>query len=367
MLFKRFDFSTPEAHERLSLSKHTHTPTWQFFYNSYSHALYTIMEDGMRISYPYNCNARAILFLMRHTLELCMKQQLQQQGLPIPISHAFADIAVGFGGMDRLPESLQGMIALIDRDADGSCYRYAQDPHSRQLYFPDNFAFAVGPFFDLHRLLEASGTFTTRPLLPAAIKPTGKFTSWALTFHMHEAYTIRQVKSHYSGLAEILIEGVLENRVNIEEVYLPLLFLIRHSLELVIKGNLQEAQNLFQGFAPAFNIREHSLVSLYNIYERFLNAQDLTLLPAELQPQLAMFREKYLSFNQLIHDLDFNSRIFRYPSDKRGNSIALNLDRINLPRMLELYYFTDAYLSFNNTVLQEAGVIPTPATNPIYI
>ncbi|MCK7559397.1 hypothetical protein MKQ70_32290 [Chitinophaga sedimenti] len=186
MLFNKFRLSGKSAGARLKLSGVAAITTWEQYYESYTDTLNAIMSAGIGQGYPYNCNARPILFLMRHCLELQLKAEAARQGLPVPLSHDFKDMAEPFGGIAALPEKLQTLISTIDRDPDGSCYRYARDPTTGELYFPGGSQVETSKFFKDHADMVVAGIYGARSISPA-IDFDNKHREWDLTFHMGRA------------------------------------------------------------------------------------------------------------------------------------------------------------------------------------
>lgn len=356
MLFKNLNLKDPTVIASLKLTKLRPLSTWKEFHQAFAYALYKIMESGIGISYPYNTHGRAILFLMRHTLELQLKNELDVKGKVVPITHNFVELANEWGGVDKLPQEIRDLIVVIDRDFDGSCYRYARDPSTGNLFFDYKERLETASYFDIHEAMVAKGTFGAQSISPPLnFKNKGK--QWDLTFIMGDSNTLWHIRAQYTGLAEILLSGIIDGSIDSQLAYLPLLFLIRHSLELALKANILQINEIHPGIYSEVLIREHKLSQLFTVYNNFLNGLDLTKMDSDTQIMLKELREKYISLNTTIHDLDVHSRMFRFPFDKKAKSQAVRLDRLKFPELVELYYFTDKFLSFTNEVLAEEGVI----------
>lgn len=360
MLFKKFKLNGRDVAALLKFSKITDRHTWDTYYHGYARALYVILKDGQNENYPYNRNGRAILFLMRHCLELQIKAEAVRQGIPVAISHNFEDIAAPFGGKKMLPAELQRLIDLVDKDQDGSCYRYVADPNTGKLYFPNGDQIDTSKFFKEHAKMVSAGIWGARSISPD-MDFDNKFREWDLTFHMRESNTMWAIRTQFNGLTETLLEEIIEGRIALQEIYIPLLFMIRHSLELVLKANVADANRYLPGINNLKLKREHKLTQVLSAFNVFLDSLELHKMPRPLRKKLARFRKKYDDLNTTLHQLDVHSRIFRFPTDKAGNLQALQTKRINMQRILELLYYTDKFLTFTDLVLLDNGIVgPAP-------
>ena len=102
---------------------------------------------------------------------------------------------------------------------------------------------------------------------------------------------------------------------------------------------------------------EHSLLKLFRIYTEFLEKLDTSNLPEDVATQLKEYLEKYGKLNKIIHQLDSNSRQFRFPVDVKGKPERFSTDKLKLTDVLKLYAFTDPFLNFTNLVLRDCNVI----------
>jgi hypothetical protein len=360
MLFKKFKFKSRDVAARLKLSSITATSVWDTYYHAYADALNAIMEEGLNKSYPYNQNGRAILFLMRHCLELQMKAEAVRRKLTMVNSHNFLDIAAPFGGISALPAELQYLIGMVDKDFDGSCYRYARDPSTGNLFFPNGTQIDTSKFFKVHTQMVKAEIWGARSISPN-MDFDNKGQIWDLTFHMGECNTMWRIRAQFNGLIEVLLGKIIGGKIEIQQVYIPLLFMIRHSLELVLKANVADADHYMPGINSLNLKREHKLTQVLYAYSEFLNSLDLRKMPKPTRKKLARFRKKYDVLNNTLHQLDVHSRIFRFPTDKQGKLQVIPTQRINMKRIVELLYHTNSFLTFTDLVLEDYGILgPAP-------
>ncbi|MBN8876792.1 MAG: hypothetical protein J0I32_04545 [Sphingobacteriales bacterium] len=135
------------------------------------------------------------------------------------------------------------------------------------------------------------------------------------------------------------------------------MFLIRHSLEIALKYNIEEVQRSSVLIKGQDFSHEHSLATLFRVYNDFLNRLDTSTMDPEIASQLLDFQKQYASLNDQIHIMDAHSRYFRFPVDKLGNPYKIDLKRMTLVDILKLYYYTDPFITFTNNVMEEQGLI----------
>ncbi len=183
---------------------------------------------------------------------------------------------------------------------------------------------------------------------------------WDLTFHMGECPNLGCIRTQYDEVIKYLIEGVLSDNYDINRIYLPLLFLIRHSLELGLKSNLQQAKKISSDKVPKKQYDKiHSLSQLYNCFggeDGYLSKLDLTKMSVETKKQFDAYKSEYEDLNEVVHQLDNNSNYFRYPVDSKGKNHPLYISNNGLFRILKLYYLTDPFTSFTLDVLNDEGI-----------
>ncbi len=147
---------------------------------------------------------------------------------------------------------------------------------------------------------------------------------------------------------------------DINRIYLPLLFLIRHSLELGLKSNLQQAKKISSDKVPEKQYDKiHSLSKLYNCFggeDGYLSKLDLTKMSVDTKKQFDKYKSEYEDLNEVVHQLDKNSKYFRYPVDSKGRNHPLNFSKNGLFEILKLYYLTDPFTSFTLDVLNDEGI-----------
>ncbi|MBE9467894.1 MAG: hypothetical protein IMY72_06165 [Bacteroidetes bacterium] len=355
MLFEKIDFENKSHIEKFIITKKFDCNTWEDYYNSYNYALKCILEEGFSKNYDLNCKAKCILFLIRHSIELCLKLNLYNKKLPIPNSHIFKDLISAYPEDYKFQVSLIKILHLIDLDKDGSCYRYVANKDTNANYFTHEDVTKVYEILQLHWSLNNTTEFEIGTIFPEM--EFSKIKKWDLTFHLGEANLLGPLRTQYDQCIEVLVVGIIEDRFDVNEIFVPLMFLIRHSLELALKSNIIEVQNFSTLIKGKDYSNEHSLARLFNCYHDYLTKVDFSKLSQELNKEIEIYLIEYAKLNEVIHQLDKNSQHFRFPTNVKGDFHNIQLSKISFIDVLKLYYYTDPFLTFSNNVLEENGIL----------
>jgi len=359
MLLRKFDFTDKQAELKFLFRKSRHITTWEHYYDCYNYSIEKIFNKGFQRNYAFNCRARGLLFLIRHSIELCLKLNLESNRLTIPNSHDFQVLLSAFGDKKIIPKEFKNLIKKINHNSDGSCYRYYKNAETGKAFFSILDKIEIADFLKSYNEIPTNGTFK-KGMICETFKYEDNRKIWDLTFHMGECYNTGQIRTQYDEVIEFLVEGVLFDGYDINKIYLPLLFLVRHSLELALKSNLYAAKRISPTKVPDKKYDEiHSLAQLYNCFGEpngYLSKLDLTKLSKEAKEQYDSYKEEYESLNKEIHQLDSNSMNFRYPVDKSGNRHSIYIKGDGLYQILKLYYLTDPFITFSLDVLDDEGI-----------
>jgi hypothetical protein len=355
MLFSKYDLDDPDSVSKLSISKRNHTATWKHYCDSYNCALEVVFEKLLKENYGFNSKSRGLLFLLRHSFEITLKYNLSLRKIPVPITHNFTELTQEFD-KGQIPISLLNSIKYINRDEDGSCYRYYRNKTTKRPYFSQQDKIHLAQILKEYNSTKDASNFSLGTICREFEYDNRKI-KWALTLHVGGDYRLAQIRTQYDQIFELLIDAVLTRGLGIDIVLLPILFLIRHSLELALKDNITELQPVSNFIKPKDIEGEHSLTTLYNIYRDFLDKIDIGKLPLSTQNQLREYMHGYKQLNDVIHMLDHNSRYFLYPVDKDGKPHRIRFSKIGLVEILRLYYFTDPFINYTNYVLEDYGVV----------
>jgi hypothetical protein len=163
---------------------------------------------------------------------------------------------------------------------------------------------------------------------------------------------------HYREATAVMIEEINSN-VPVDTVALPVLFMIRHSIELGLKANILE----FEKFSSAkpklkLNGKSHNLVLLYDYFESHLQEVcDKYNVDKTILARIDEFKEHMLKFVDKLDSIDKGSFNFRYPVNLEGNPNFEFADRINLADYTELLQVIDPFIMITSGILAEHGMM----------
>lgn len=356
MLFTKFDLSDPAVLEKFALAPTDHAFSWAHYYKIYNQTFNKITAKGLTQNYAFNPAAHALMFLLRHTLELNLKYNLNLNGKAIPASHVLADLANGFGDPSAVPAGLTKVILHLQSDGDGSCWRYWGNSYDGLPYFNYTERFELVPVIKELNDIASSPDYQFDPV-SAPFNYENNPVKWDLTLHMGQCYNDWHVKCEYDEAISMLIGMVESGEARLKDIYLPLLFLIRHAIELALKRNIAEIQPVSEDISQKDMRAKHSLAQLYNVFSQYLDKLDMSKLQQTTLDQYTEYRTNYDKLNDALHQLDSHSRAFRYPFDKEGNPHPLNLQKTQLRDILKLYQLTDPFLTFTTNILIENNLL----------
>ncbi len=166
--------------------------------------------------------------------------------------------------------------------------------------------------------------------------------------------------SDYKNVVDIIINRIKNDDNLIDTVSLPLLFLIRHSLELGLKLNILtfEKTNTEIKAISLKGMKYHSLENLYNIFIEHLNfIKNKYKLRSEILNQLDGYLKKIIPLKDKLHKLDQGSYNFRYPVDTEGNhNFSLEASE-NIAEIIDLFYEIQPLLLNTVDVFIDEGII----------
>lgn len=349
--------SNKEQISQLSDFKPSHIPSWEHYFESYAYCLELIIQNGIGYN-EFNPRAKAILFIYFQMTELFLKFNLEKNNIAIPFTHKLTELSEVYKRNDIcLPNQyfeIEDKIKEIDIAIDGASFRYFADKndnpyYSKRLEF--DFSFLLKKYIEL----QSSNEITIKKLNIDIV--FSKKNIGDLTFHMHECKNIHHVRSHFDYTSEFIIHLMLENKVSINKIYLPLFFLIRHSMELGLKTNIYEIRKISELMGVNDISQEHSLAKLFDIFFTFLQKITRNKLNIKTRSELEVFEIQYQKLNKTIDDFDNNSFYFRYPVNKLGDENKFNFSNNSIKEVVELYYFTDPFITFTVNVLQNEGLL----------
>jgi hypothetical protein len=164
--------------------------------------------------------------------------------------------------------------------------------------------------------------------------------------------------SQYKNVIDEIVGGI-ENNTPIDTVSLPLLFLIRHSIELGLKSNILKLEGVNTKIEK-IKLSGTKYHSLENLFKKFVEHLKQIMKEKKISQSIKSAIDNYLTqfepLKDILHGLDEGSFNFRYPVDTGGNLNFDRNDKVNVADIVDMYYKIQPFLVFTETVLYEEGV-----------
>jgi len=277
--------------------------------------------------------------------------KIDNKGEIVPNKHNLLELSTILG--ENISNEITNCLPILMPDGEGDNFKYLVDKEGQSFYHNDR----------LDALSSISSFIADESIKQTAIFPIKLDTKdkkliseW--TFYTGEVSSLGHIKSQYDALISALLSALQKKELNISETYLPLHFLIRHSLELAFKDNSLEVFKVLTQNKQKDCVQEHSLVKLFNIIGPFIKeVSDKLPEMDEIKKQI----EKYLPMTEKLcetfHKLDSRSLSFRFPVDQKGNCINIPFEKNMLFESINAYQVADAFISLSITLLKYEGYL----------
>jgi hypothetical protein len=197
-------------------------------------------------------------------------------------------------------------------------------------------------------------------------KTLGKIEKNRLQAYIGHSNTDMNLVGQYDNAIDILVNKIIEDKLNIDFIAHPLLYLIRHSTELALKENIRYLNKY--SLLGLGGLKTHSIHTLYEEFERHYNEIAINLNFKEI------FKDEYEKYANdlriLIKKLGEDWSSFRYVNSTKGNKIFSYSETVDIydlkrrydnSRVLLLYTadlispYTDFidYIKFDTSVIDE--------------
>lgn len=163
--------------------------------------------------------------------------------------------------------------------------------------------------------------------------------------------------TQYSNVIDVLVNQI-EKDTPIDTVSLPLLFLMRHCLEIALKANILKLEEVNSTIEKIkLNSKSHSLEFLLKKFVEHLgivkNNFQLNKITIE---GIDDYLKKVETLTSQLHKLDKGSFNFRYPVNTEGKYNFTWDIRVNISEIIDMYYLTQDFLVFIENVLDDNGI-----------
>lgn len=159
----------------------------------------------------------------------------------------------------------------------------------------------------------------------------------------------------YLWIVNLTFERAKQGEITV--ISKPMLFLIRHTLELGYKGNIVELEKV-SGLESAlkFNGTDgHNLEKLHQDFERhFKETAKRYVINADVLEQFNHLNSKLTKLNNVLHHFDSGSYAFRYPFGRDGTTpIFQNVKQLKIADVKEMFTTAITLLKYTTDVVAE--------------
>jgi hypothetical protein len=151
----------------------------------------------------------------------------------------------------------------------------------------------------------------------------------------------------YENAVDILVNKIIEDGSRIDLIAHPLLYLMRHSIELALKENIKYL-NKYSGLGLG-HIKTHSIDKLFEEFERHYNkiANDLNF-KDELEDEY----EKYAKdLRELVQKLGIDWSSFRYVYSTKGDKVFSHTEVLNMYELKKRFDTSRVFLTHTADVI----------------
>lgn len=330
--------------------------TWEEYYKQYVSALNCfIVSIDSRKEFNLNTVSMPFLFLFQHSVELMLKANLyNNKGINYP-GHSLEECA------KQISEEVLNEIyemRILDLHGSGERFRYWDDDDlKKDPQIIDAYS-SLRSYQSLANL-KLSGLSIYEPIkrnLPEKDKLWHCF-----RFHEVDIKGFGVIHAMYQCAANYLLKRVYDGESDIADIYIPILFLLRHSIELILKSNLQDIHDLenIDGIEIG---KGHSLEKLFNTFNSLLTRLSNNSDDAEIKKSIDEGIQESSNLVRLAQSVDCKSYNFRYPIDQKGNPNKLTIRTDIISQWYDLYCQAQSFLDFVIPFLQDCGLIDDPDT-----
>lgn len=347
-----FEKVTIDNSKKLEIPVNLHQYTWDYYLNQYATALSHIINVSLKKEYRLDRMQMAVMFIFRHTIELFLKKELYNTGNTVPVTHDLNLLAKELDDKDIL--SFLNNAAILAPQSEGDCFKYIDNREGKKHFRNE-----------ILDVLPLISSFISLPCIKSTslgnsvLDVNAKVLRHEWSFYTIETKTLGHIKTQYDFLISSILNSIKNDEMKIEQVYLPLLFLIRHSLEVGFKDNISEVFDSLTNSQKRKYCSKHSLEALLNIAIQFVEEaqKNFTSLEHTIQKEIAYYRPITELLMKNMHELDNRSLSFRFPVDENGDSMNIPFSRNVLSDAVTAYQTADSFISLSISVLKYEGYL----------
>lgn len=169
----------------------------------------------------------------------------------------------------------------------------------------------------------------------------------------------------YKKLAEEMLNE-LDNETKME-LFLPICYLLRNSLELSLKRIfIEQSDNEYDFIEKKIQRNGHSLLKMWNLLAREIDERNNSsvIVDGEYLPSSTI--DSVREYIEVIHNWDVNSDKFRYPCDMNLNKYFINEEVIDLMNISNIFIELLGFLSGVDAMLEHQNEMMAEMLSDIY-
>lgn len=315
--------------------------SWESHFRQYVTAYNCLIQSILLKHVKINEISRPLLFLMRHIIELMLKKESVENGEGIQSSHSLTLLSQGTDHCDFV-DSLSSVLYC---DEEGDRFRYAENNPGELYVYPKEVC-CLNEIKTLVDYLKIN--FGLEQNMP--IELSDKKLRWMFTMHQLEICCDGQIRTQYDNAIYCICNLIQQGKISLRDVYCPLLFLIKHSIELGLKDNLSDVKSFTGLDLPLFEFsNEHCINKIFESVEKLVKAclDQLKDVDSIMCQQATGYLENLNKIKQNIQIVNPNSKNdpLRFPSTKRNNPLVFRLDGQDLVSIINSLIYSDTFLT----------------------
>lgn len=333
----------------LTINNQSHKRTWEYYYEQYRKAFRVFLEIAKQKRYQTNRKFMPFMFIMRHSLELFLKEKISKTMTPWEQYGTTHNLEKLYQFANINDQEFLKHLDCLNCNSEGDCWRYVSD-RNESSYFKERKEIHTFDACNYYcSFLDNDASFTNAS--------EDKKLQWELTFHTTDYHTLGIIGTQYDFAIKDILQAIRERKISINDIYLPLLFFLRHSLELKLKASIIDLGNIVNEQDRSKVNHTHSVKLLYDIFQDFVDCAIKNIQDLNLKEESIAFQKVTEQYKDAIQSLDANSYLFRFPKDRKGNDADFIPKSDCVSEILKLYRKSDSFLCYAVGVLYQAGVL----------
>lgn len=333
----------------LTINKKSHERTWGYYYEQYHKAFRVFLEIAKQKRYQTNRKFMPFMFIMRHSLELFLKEKISKTMTPWEQYGTTHNLEKLYQFANINDQEFLKHLDCLNCNSEGDCWRYITDRNGTPYFQERKEIHAFDACNYYCSFLDNDASFTNAS--------EDKKLQWELTFHTTDYHTLGIIGTQYDFAIKDILLAIQEGKILINDIYLPLLFFLRHSLELKLKASIIDRGNVVNEQDRSEVNHTHSVKLLYDIFQDFVDCAIKNIQDLNLKEESIAFQKVTEQYKDAIQSLDANSYLFRFPKDRKGNDADFIPKSDCVSEILKLYRKSDSFLCYAVDVLYQAGVL----------